>query len=458
MRTRLVCGIWVTENGLHRGQRLVISHRSEQCTLPLAVALVAVSEYSLKRPLLLQRLLVELVQVGLLVAGLGLGLVDVGHLQQRDRAAVLHLEVVEHLLGVLVVRLPVALVLLLLALLGVHAAAVTVVVVGPGVGVHLLLVILHVGCVAVGVPVVLVLLALGPGAGHGVGPVWVPEVVQLQPDDGPGQLPHHPVEHPADQLEGGEQGRGRAPVVRVLKADGLVVVDLDLVEHVVLLEAVEDRAVDLAEELADVVGILGDDHEAVVVQHVALDGLVLTRQILASLGLTRNSCLDEISAMTTSTYRVPLPLAAGPIGGHVHELLGELVVVDLDPDHAGRRLLAARLLEDGVCGGDGGGPLVPDVEGDGEHEAVGVVEVVLHRALVPHLVSGLVVDLAEVSRARDVRTGSGLSLEDQLTGPWGCRGRRRPRPRRRTRPSPCAPPTWSARCGWPRRRGRYRTA
>ena len=48
-------------------------------------------------------------------------------------------------------------------------------------------------------------------------------------------------------------------------------------------------------------------------------------------------------------------------------------------------------------GGHGGGPLVPDVEGDREDEAVGVVEVILHGSLVPNLVCGLVVDLAEVS-------------------------------------------------------------
>ena len=50
-----------------------------------------------------------------------------------------------------------------------------------------------------------------------------------------------------------------------------------------------------------------------------------------------------------------------------------------------------------MCGGDGGGSLVPDVKGDGEDEAVGVIEVILHGALVPNLVSRFVVHLAEVS-------------------------------------------------------------
>ena len=200
---------------------------------PLTVALVAVPQDALQRPLLLQRVLVELVEVSLLVAGLGLGLVDVGHLQQRDRAAVLDLEVVEDLLGVLVIRLLLHLGLLLLAVghLDHLPAPVEVAAV---VGAVLLLVVV-VGGVSVGVGVVQLLLGRGPG----VGPVRVPEVVDLEPDDGPGHLPQHPVEHPGDELEGGEQDVGRAPVVRALQADGLVVVDFDLVEHVVLLEAVE---------------------------------------------------------------------------------------------------------------------------------------------------------------------------------------------------------------------------
>ena len=41
--------------------------------------------------------------------------------------------------------------------------------------------------------------------------------------------------------------------------------------------------------------------------------------------------------------------------------------------------------------------LVPDVEGHGEDEAGWVVGVVLHGALVPHLVGGLVIHLAEVT-------------------------------------------------------------
>ena len=83
--------------------------------------------------------------------------------------------------------------------------------------------------------------------------------------------------------------------------------------------------------------------------------------------------------------------------GDVHEGLSELVVVYLHSHHAGGGLLTALLLEHGVGGGHGGRSLVPNVEGDGEHEAVGVVEVIVHSASVPNLIGGLVIDLAEVS-------------------------------------------------------------
>ena len=57
----------------------------------------------------------------------------------------------------------------------------------------------------------------------------------------------------------------------------LVVVDLDLPEDVVLDEALEDGAVDLAEELAGVHRVLRDHHEPVVVHHVALQVVRVAR-------------------------------------------------------------------------------------------------------------------------------------------------------------------------------------
>ena len=53
------------------------------------------------------------------------------------------------------------------------------------------------------------------------------------------------------------------------EADGLVVVDLDLPEDVVLDEALQNGAVHLAKELAGVLGVVGDDDKAVVVDNVA---------------------------------------------------------------------------------------------------------------------------------------------------------------------------------------------
>ena len=57
----------------------------------------------------------------------------------------------------------------------------------------------------------------------------------------------------------------------------LIVVDLDLPEDVVLDEALEDGAVDLAEELARVHRVLRDHHEPVVVHHVALQVVRVAR-------------------------------------------------------------------------------------------------------------------------------------------------------------------------------------
>ena len=75
-------------------------------------------------------------------------------------------------------------------------------------------------------------------------------MVDLEADDCPGDLADDVVEEPGHHLEGAEDGAGAAALVLHLEADGLVVVDLDLAEDVVLDEALEDGAVDLAEELA----------------------------------------------------------------------------------------------------------------------------------------------------------------------------------------------------------------
>ena len=97
--------------------------------------------------------------------------------------------------------------------------------------------------------------------------------------------------------------------------------------------------------------------------------------------------------------------------GDVHEGLSKLVVVYLHSHHTGGGLLTALLLEHGVGGRHGGRSLVPNVEGDGEHEAVGVVEVIVHGAPVPNLIGGLVIDLAEVSeRVFDLTTFLCLGL------------------------------------------------
>ena len=55
----------------------------------------------------------------------------------------------------------------------------------------------------------------------GVCPVGVPEVVYLQPDDGPGDLAEQVVEEGGQHLEGAEQGRGAPALVLHLQTYGL---------------------------------------------------------------------------------------------------------------------------------------------------------------------------------------------------------------------------------------------
>ena len=58
----------------------------------------------------------------------------------------------------------------------------------------------------------------------------------------------------------------------------LVIVDLDLLEDLILYQAVEHGAVNLSEELASIERILRDNHETVVVNDVALNLGAVARQ------------------------------------------------------------------------------------------------------------------------------------------------------------------------------------
>ena len=58
----------------------------------------------------------------------------------------------------------------------------------------------------------------------------------------------------------------------------LVVVDLNLLEDLILYQAVEHSAVNLSEELASIERILRDNHETVVVNDVALNLGAVARQ------------------------------------------------------------------------------------------------------------------------------------------------------------------------------------
>ena len=78
----------------------------------------------------------------------------------------------------------------------------------------------------------------------------------------------YPVEYPRDELKWCQQNVGRTSIVSILKANCLVIIDLDLLENMILLQGVEDCSVDFTKEFSNIVLILGDDHEAIVVQNI----------------------------------------------------------------------------------------------------------------------------------------------------------------------------------------------
>ena len=129
------------------------------------------------------------------------------------------------------------------------------------------------------------------------------------------------LQKPGDHLERSEQSHSRALIVSgALQADRLVVEDLDPLVHGVVDEALQRAAVHLAEELAGVVRVLGEDDEGVVVEQVALDRLVLTGESFALLHLLLKHLLQAI-------------------------------IVDLGADHCGGSFDPVVLFEDGVSGG-----------------------------------------------------------------------------------------------------------
>ena len=176
------------------------------------------------------------------------------------------------------------------------------------------------------------------------------------------------LQKPGDHLERSEQSPGGALVVGgALQADRLVVEDLDPLVHGVVDEALQRAAVHLAEELAGVVRVLGEDDEGVVVQKVALDRLVLTGESFALLHLLLKHLLQP-------------------------------VIVDLGADHCGGSFDPVLLFEDGVSSGHLCGPTLPDVKGNGEKKTVGVVPLVVEGncPLVPFLVYPVVLKDSEM--------------------------------------------------------------
>ena len=257
------------------GAHLVGHHQhqvgvGDQCDRewPLAAALVAVSENSLKWVLEAKCGFVQLVEIRFFVARLWLGFVDVSHLQQWNWTSVLHLEVLQLLLSKFIVWLLnscFAVIIIadhrssLLDAAGVNAVVIIIVVIPIGAVVIL-----------VGVVTILNIISI-LGSRQRPGPVWVPKVMYFHPDDCHCDVANQPVEEPGHHLERSENDSSWTSVIGLLQADRLVVVDLDLFENMILLQAVQDGSVNLAEEFAGVERILGDHDKAIVVQHIAFN-------------------------------------------------------------------------------------------------------------------------------------------------------------------------------------------
>ena len=126
------------------------------------------------------------------------------------------------------------------------------------------------GFVDVPVPVLVLVL----GSRQGPCPIRVPEVMDFQPDDCHRDVANQPVEQPGYHLERCQDDSSWTSVIgvfHVFQADCLVIVDLDLLEHMILLQALQDSSVNLTKEFASVERILGDQDETVVVEHIAFN-------------------------------------------------------------------------------------------------------------------------------------------------------------------------------------------
>ena len=110
-------------------------------------------------------------------------------------------------------------------------------------------------------------------------------MVNLKANDGHCHLAKNPVEHPGNQLEGCQDNISRTSIISVFKANCLVVVNLYFLEDIVLLQTFQDGSINLSKELANITGIFRDGDEAIVIQNIAFNGLVLARERISRLGL-----------------------------------------------------------------------------------------------------------------------------------------------------------------------------
>ena len=80
----------------------------------------------------------------------------------------------------------------------------------------------------------------------------------------------------------------------------------------------------------------------------------------------------------------------------LHEVFLKLVVINMHSNHCRGSFLSVLFFENGMSCRHKSRSSVPNVKRNGEDEAAWVVVVILHSPLVPHLISGLVVQISKM--------------------------------------------------------------
>ncbi len=113
------------------------------------------------------------------------------------------------------------------------------------------------------------------------------------------------------------------------------------------------------------------------------------------------------------------------LGGFIEKHLPEDVVINLNAGHGCWSLLVALADHDGV-GGQDLGLLAADVERDRVDETLWVDLVVVNGAAIPHLLSGLIVDVSKVAKSKkQIQNSRSIFLQKSVI-PYHFQGTLRP--------------------------------